>query len=608
MNVRRAFRIRAQIILLTVVPLAFLLVMLVLLLMLARTTERSAALSLKGTAILARSGAITEGVGHMSRSVQNYARSHNTSDLSEFDAAREDISEQSAALLDLVRGNKALEAAAARYVKDNADVVVLFTKGRAALQAGHPKVLVQLISAPATKKLGVEVEQARVAMSEGAERAGSLQRIANAASFAGTERVLLFVTALGVVSTIVLAVLFGLRLARRLEILSENARRLNAGQIPLALGGSDEIAELGGVYGEMFADTMRSRAQLADAKARLERAVFAYGDLATQVAAGDLSARVVVDDPNDELGVLGTSLNAMAASLERLVDEIRGAATSLASATAEILAATSQQVASATEEATAVRQTAVTVLEVRQTAETAAHRTRMVVDLAQRVHQTADDGRHSVEESVRGTIESRERMEVLAERILAFSDQAQSIAEINATVATLAEQSNLLAVNAGIEAAKAGEAGRGFAVVAGEVKELGARSKEATLQVRRIVAEIQRSAQNAVIAAEAGMRVAQSGTTVAQRSGEAMDVLASSIAEASAAAQQISASAEQQQAGMDQIALAMQSIEQASVQSVAATQQVERAANDLSRLAQQLTDTIARHVRGNGSTTYDLIS
>ncbi len=147
----------------------------------------------------------------------------------------------------------------------------------------------------------------------------------------------------------------------------------------------DEISELGNVYRTMFEDTMRSRAELSTAKGRLERAVRAYGDLAAKVAGGDLSARAVVDDPNDELGVLGNEPQhdgdrRSSASSMRFAAPPRV----LASATAEILAATSQQVASATEEATAVRQTAVTVLEVRQTAETAAHRTRMVVELAQR--------------------------------------------------------------------------------------------------------------------------------------------------------------------------------------------------------------------------------
>jgi methyl-accepting chemotaxis protein len=164
------------------------------------------------------------------------------------------------------------------------------------------------------------------------------------------------------------------------------------------------------------------------AKARLERSVGAYGELAARVTAGDLTARVEIDDRGDELGQLGTSLNQMAESLERIVGDIRGAAASLASATSEILAATSQQVSSATEEAAAVRQTAATVLQVRHTAENAARKTKLVAELAQRVEQTALSGRESVEESVRSSEEAKVRMEVLAERILAFSEQAQTIA------------------------------------------------------------------------------------------------------------------------------------------------------------------------------------
>jgi methyl-accepting chemotaxis protein len=390
-------------------------------------------------------------------------------------------------------------------------------------------------------------------------------------------------------------------IVRPIDALRKTANEIAAGNLDRRAPEATllELAALARSINHMAESLQSSLETERTAKARLERSVRAYGVLAARVTEGDLAARVTVDDQNDELGMLGTSLNQMAESLERLVDEIRAAAASLASATTEILAATSQQVSSATEEATAVRQTAATVLEVRQTAEQATRKTKLVAELAQRVEETAESGRRSVEESIRGSEGAKVRMEALAAQILAFSEQAQAIGEINAAVAELAQQSNLLAVNAAIEAAKAGEASKGFAVVATEVKELGARSKEATVQVRRIVVDIQKSAQNAVMAAEQGVKTAEAGSTVAQRSGEAMEVLAASISEASEAAQQINASAEQQQAGMDQIALAMENIEQASAQTVAATQQVERAANDLNQLAQTLNGTI-RGATGKG--------
>jgi methyl-accepting chemotaxis protein len=326
-------------------------------------------------------------------------------------------------------------------------------------------------------------------------------------------------------------------------------------------------------------------------KATLQRAVAEFGDLAARVAGGNLTVRASVSE-DSELGRLGQSLNLMIESLARMVAEIRAAAGSVASASAEILAATSQQVSVIAEEATAVRQTATTITEVKQTAEMTTRKTRSVSELAQRMATTAEDGQHSVEESVVGSEEAKVRMEALAERILSFSMQAEAIAEINATVSEIAGQSNLLAVNAGIEAAKAGEAGRGFAVVAAEVKGLAERCKEATVQVRRIVSEIQKSAQATVIAAEQGVKAAEAGAGTARRSGDAIAALAQSVNEASQAAQQIMATAEQQESGMDQISIAMRDIEQSSAQTVATMRQVETAAKNLDELARNLTSII----------------
>lgn len=600
MNNKSVTGIRTQILLIAIVPLAFLVLTLGLLLGLAETTLKSTQLSEHVTRVLQESDLITQGFDAMSRSTSLFAKSHNRKDLAGSFVAQREVADEQRKMLELVQNDPVLGPEAERYVKDTKSVVALFIVGRQLLEQNRLKDVAKLITSPSSKALGTELEGAKAALST---KAAAIVIAVNAAGNRAItlgERLLLLSAAIGILTTIVLALLFGLRVVRRLGKLADNARRLAAGEPAEPLRGSDEITELDRIYRQMFE-------MAREAKLRLQHSVRSYGLLAGWIAEGNLSARVTVENPDDELGQLGTSLNAMAESLERLVGEIRRAATSLASASAQILAATSQQVSSATEEAAAVRQTAVTVMEVRQTAEVSSQKTKMVADLAQRVRQTAEDGKLSVEQSVRGSEAAKERMEILAERIIAFSEQAQAIAEINATVATLAEQSNLLAVNAGIEAAKAGEAGRGFAVVAGEVKELGSRSKEATVQVRRIVSDIQRSAQNAVLAAEQGMKVADSGMEVARRSGQAMDILATSIGSASDAAQQISASAAQQEIGMDQIAVAMQSIEQASMQSVAATQQVEHAAHDLTRLAQQLTETIEGHVRVNGAGEQSLI-
>jgi methyl-accepting chemotaxis protein len=186
-------------------------------------------------------------------------------------------------------------------------------------------------------------------------------------------------------------------------------------------------------------------------------------------------------------------------------------------------------------------------------------------------------------------------MESIAESIVRLSEQGQAIGEIIATVNDVADQSNLLAVNAAIEAAKAGEHGKGFAVVAQEVRNLAEQSKQATAQVRTILTDIQKATSTAVMATEQGTKAVDAGVKQSTEAGESIRVLAHSIAEAAQAATQIVVSSQQQLVGMDQVALAMENIKQASVQNVAGTKQAETAAQSLNELGQKLKQLVAAY-------------
>jgi len=271
-----------------------------------------------------------------------------------------------------------------------------------------------------------------------------------------------------------------------------------------------------------------------------------------------------------------------------LTRQLREGIAQLTSSLSEIVATTTQVASGAAETATAVSETTTTVEEVKQTAQLASQKARYVSEAAQKSAQVSQAGRKAVEGTVEGMNRIREQVESVAESIVRMSEQSQAIGEIIATVNDLAEQSNLLAVNAAIEAAKAGEQGRGFAVVAQEVKSLAEQSKQATAQVRTILSDVQKAISAAVMATEQGSRAVEAGVRQSTEAGESIRVLADNVAEAAQAATQIAASAQQQLAGMDQVALAMENIKQASTQNVAASRQSEQASQNLGLLGDRL--------------------
>jgi len=275
-------------------------------------------------------------------------------------------------------------------------------------------------------------------------------------------------------------------------------------------------------------------------------------------------------------------------NLLRLMRETREAVDILATSASEILTATTQAASGAAEIAATIHQTTTTVEQVKQTAQLSTQKARHVSERAQEAVKVSQSGKQSVEEAMARMRRIREQMESIAESIIKLSEQGQAIGEIIATVNDLAEQSNLLAVNAAIEAAKAGEQGKGFAVVAQEVKSLAEQSKQATAQVRTILSDIQRATHAAVMAMEQGSKAVGVGMKKSTEAGESIRMLVESIEASAQAAVQIAASSQQQLVGMDQVALAMENVTRASAQNAASAKQVETAARNLHELGQKL--------------------
>ncbi|HEX8822054.1 MAG TPA: methyl-accepting chemotaxis protein [Archangium sp.] len=329
-----------------------------------------------------------------------------------------------------------------------------------------------------------------------------------------------------------------------------------------------------------------------------------------QIGRGNFEQRIDVHN-QDETGELARAFNTMAERRQQAEAQLAKQSTErehtlrtvaefvyqLSGATAEILASTTEQVAGAQQQGSAVAETVSTVEELAQMSEEAAGRARGVSESARHSEEVGRSGRRAVEEAISSMTAVREQVESIASRILALAEQAQAIGDIITTVNDISEQTHMLALNASIEASRAGEHGRGFAVVAAEVKALADQSKKATAQVRQILGQIQKATQGAVMTTEEGTKSVATATKVVTQAGATIQTLGEQLTQASLTAAQISASASQQATGIGQIRQAMRDVNQATQQTLTSTRQTERAVQDLNAMGQKLKSLLSEYGR-----------
>lgn len=315
----------------------------------------------------------------------------------------------------------------------------------------------------------------------------------------------------------------------------------------------------------------------------------------TSISQGDLIQEVpkILCDRKDENGELARSMQIMVKNLRAQILDISQVSYGLVLSASEIAASVSQVTSGTQENSAAVMETTTTVEEVKQTVNVTSQKARDVADKAQQGLQVAHDGRQTSEKLAVGMQRIRDQMTIVGDTIMKLSEQSQAIIEITTTVEDLADQSNILAVNAAIEAAKAGEHGKGFAVVAQEIKSLAEQSKHATKQVRGILGDIQKATGAAVMATEQGSKAVDEGVKEATRASESIQALSRNFSESTQSAAQIAAANKEQLMAIDQVTTAMQNIEEVTNQNVSSMRQLEIAVLSLKDMAQNLTSTVA---------------
>ncbi|WP_419778739.1 methyl-accepting chemotaxis protein [Maridesulfovibrio sp.] len=350
-------------------------------------------------------------------------------------------------------------------------------------------------------------------------------------------------------------------------------------------------------------------------------------EAAYRIAEGDMTQEIKGTERKDELGSLArafnkmnSSLNKMAGAMERVADsdltvnvearsendtigkalavmienlkgdnqKIHETVRTLSSSLSQISAASAELTASAAETASAVAETNATVEEVKQTAHLSNEKSRQVADVARKAVSTSQQGRRAADDASSGMKDIRTQMDTIAQSIVKLSEQSQHIGDIIYVVNDLADQSNILAVNASIEASKAGAEGRGFTVVAREIRNLSDQSKESVAQIQSILADIQKATSSAVMITEQGGKAVETGANLSGQTGEAILNLSTVINQSAQSSAQIAASSQEQLAGLDQVAVALGSIKQAGEQNLDSSRQLEEAVKDLDQQARSL--------------------
>jgi len=302
---------------------------------------------------------------------------------------------------------------------------------------------------------------------------------------------------------------------------------------------------------------------------------------------GDLTRQITVRS-NDEFGLLADEINSLVDKIRGIISRIAQTSEQVSSSAVKLQSSAVQMATGAEEVAAQVDTVATAGEEMSATSSDIAHNCQLASEGSQKASSAAVAGALVVDETIVVMNSIAERVRSSAKAVESLGNRSDQIGEIVGTIEDIADQTNLLALNAAIEAARAGEQGRGFAVVADEVRALAERTTRATREIGEMIKAIQQETRGAVIAMEEGVSEVSKGSEKAANSGRALEQILQQINDVNSQIHQVATAAEEQTATTSEISSNMQQITEIVVQTSRGAQDSASAANQLSTLADDL--------------------